>query len=366
MDTKDIKQRIKEIQQTLKADSIFKALKQKGDIHLLNVKRFFDMWVEKSHPLRDAIKSVVFGVIYMKSAKSLAKDIRATAKSNLDDKKYALRKELKASPEPSSKRKTEIREELDKLKPEYKELAKDDKVKLAQEIMAKMFAEFPKGAAWLNWSKDFAKQNYYTYSPIGLRRNLFGIMTGINGIVAAMQRRAANSPIQGLASQIGVTASRLITVEMWDVLTRFGYMDEDTEAMPVEILKQVHDAQYSEVPYDILLIFVHVMQWVSTYGVTKHFKEVYDFEFTIEPEIELEIGVTEDAHYVWNFTDSSLREIIAKSLDDQMKLGDLDATERKDAEKLIWSVYENKKLKKYLNTKYPILGIVPKEYRNDK
>ena len=360
-----LRQTLRRTQDPDKLKAIFAELKQKGDVHIQNVKRFFNMWVEKSHPLRDAIKSVVFGVIYMKSAKSLAKDIRATAKSNLDDKKYALLKELKATPEPVSKRKAEIKTELDTLKPEYKDLAKDDKVKLAQDIMAKMFAEFPKGAAWLTWSKVFAKDNYYTYSPIGMRRNLFGIMTGINGIVAAMQRRAANSPIQGLASQIGVTASRLVTLEMWDVLMKFGYMDEDTEVMPVEILKQVHDAQYAEVPYDILLIFVHVMQWVATYGVTAHFKDVYDFEFTIEPEIELEIGVTEDAHYVWNWTDSSLREIIGKSLDDQMKLGDLDAEERKAAEKTIWSVYENKKLKKYLNTKYPILGVVPKEYRSE-
>jgi DNA polymerase I-like protein with 3'-5' exonuclease and polymerase domains len=343
--------------------AIFEELKKKGDIHIQNVKRFFDMWVDKSHPLRDAIKQVVFGVIYCKSAKSLAKDIRATAKSNLDDKKYALRNELKAEPSPKKSRQVEIKEELLKLKPEYEALARDDKVKLSQSIMAKMFAEFPKGAEWLEWSKSHAEQNYYTYSPIGVRRNLFGIMTGIQGIVSAMKRRAANSPIQGLASQIGVTASRLVILEMWDVLMKFGYMDEDTEVMPCEISKQVHDAQYSDVPYNILLIFIHVMQWTVTYGVTKHFKDVYDFEFTTEPEIELEIGITEDKHYTWDWTDKGLRDIITKSLDDQMALKDLDAEERKSAESTIWSVYENKKLKKYLNTKYPILGVIPKEYQ---
>jgi len=359
----------KKLRRTLDKDklaAIFAELKKKGDVHIQNVKRFFDMWVDKEHPLRDAIKSVVFGVIYQKSAKSLAKDIRATAKSNLDDKKYALLKELKALPEPTKARKLEIKAKLQELKSEYEELARDDKVALSKEIMAKMFQEFPNGADWLEWSKDHAEQNYYTYSPIGVRRNLFGIMTGISGIVSAMKRRAANSPIQGLASQIGVTASRLIMLEMWDVLSKFNYIDDDTAILPAEILKQIHDAQHSEVPYEILLIFIHVMQWVATYGVTAYYKEVFNFEFTIEPEIEMEIGVTEDAHRKWNWTDSNLKEIVAKALDDQQALGDLDANTRKVAEKTVWAIYEDpkhSKLKKYLHTKYPILGVVPKEYQ---
>lgn len=42
-------------------DEIRKELKTKGDIHIANVKRFFGKWVEKSDPLRDAVKAVVFG-----------------------------------------------------------------------------------------------------------------------------------------------------------------------------------------------------------------------------------------------------------------------------------------------------------------
>jgi hypothetical protein len=36
-------------------------LKQRGDIHIQNCFRFFQKWVEKSDPLRDAVKSVAFG-----------------------------------------------------------------------------------------------------------------------------------------------------------------------------------------------------------------------------------------------------------------------------------------------------------------
>jgi DNA polymerase I-like protein with 3'-5' exonuclease and polymerase domains len=362
----ELRRKLRRTVDPAKVAEIFAELKKKGDVHIQNVKRFFDMWVDKEHPLRDAIKSVVFGVIYQKSAKSLAKDIRTTAKNNLDDKKYALKNELKANPAPTKARALEIKDALLKLKPDYVELAGDDKVKLAKDIMTKMFAEFKKGAAWLEWSKAHAEKNYYTYSPIGVRRNLFGVMTGINGIVAGLLRRAANSPVQGLASMIGVTGSRLVVVEMWDVLTKFGFMDENTEVMPVDILKQVHDAQYSEVPYEIMLIFIHVMQWTVTYGVTKHYKDVYNFEFTVEPEIEVEIGATEDKHYKWNWTNINLLEIVNKTLDDQVALKDLDAESRKEAETKIWAIYEDpkyKKIRRYLHTNYPILGVVPEEYK---
>lgn len=50
-------------------------IKKEGDIHIINVKFFFGLDVDKSHVLRDAIKQVVFGVIYGKGASTLAKDI---------------------------------------------------------------------------------------------------------------------------------------------------------------------------------------------------------------------------------------------------------------------------------------------------
>lgn len=61
MDRKQKLQRIKEIKRILETDTTAKRLKKEGDIHLLNVFKFFGKWVEKSDPLRDAIKKVVFG-----------------------------------------------------------------------------------------------------------------------------------------------------------------------------------------------------------------------------------------------------------------------------------------------------------------
>lgn len=61
MSKADRSRRIAEIKQILQADDIALALKRRGDIHILNVFRFFGKWVPKSDPLRDAVKSVIFG-----------------------------------------------------------------------------------------------------------------------------------------------------------------------------------------------------------------------------------------------------------------------------------------------------------------
>lgn len=290
------------------ADAVAKELKTKGDLHIWNAFLFFGKWIEKSDPLRDAIKQIVFGVIYGKGVKTLARDIG---------------------------------QEED----------------FAQRIMNKLYETFPKAGAWLNWSMNFAAENLYTFSPIGLRRNLFAMMTGLPGLVAAMRRRAANSPIQGWASQIGVTCARLIDLELWDVLTKFGYIDNKTEEMPADITKAVHDALHTESPYEIALIMTHVIQWTATYGVTKHYEEEYGVKFTIEPEIEMEFGASEDKMYKWNWRQDDLFDILIKSLCDQKELGFCKNPEKAYAK--IVSVYDNKQLKDYLEERYPILGIGP-------
>jgi len=72
------------------SDEIKKRLKLEGDVHLLNVKRFFNKIVDKSHPLRSAVKAVVFGVLYGKSAATLGKDLQKEEISSLQDERRKL------------------------------------------------------------------------------------------------------------------------------------------------------------------------------------------------------------------------------------------------------------------------------------
>ena len=77
-----------------KLDLIRTELKKKGDLHIQNVKRFFNIWVNKDDPMRDAIKQIIFGVLYGKSAKTLAKDLMTGEMTRLRAKIRDLKKEI--------------------------------------------------------------------------------------------------------------------------------------------------------------------------------------------------------------------------------------------------------------------------------
>lgn len=78
------------------SEEIKKRLKTEGDVHLLNVKRFFGKIVDKSHPLRSAVKAIVFGVLYGKSAKTLGSDLQKEEITSLQNERRALVKEYRA------------------------------------------------------------------------------------------------------------------------------------------------------------------------------------------------------------------------------------------------------------------------------
>lgn len=346
-----------------KLKELYARIKKEGDIHIINVKRFLQQDVDKSHPLRDAIKSVVFGVLYGKSAGSLSKDIVTNNVNTANDKIDALRLERKECKD--KKRLAAIETELAALNKEKAGLPKKYTKEFAADLIMRLFKDFAKGAKWIDWTKSHAREHFYTYAPNGMRRNLFSMLTGINSVMAAMERRAANSPIQGLASQIGITAARLVVLELYKVLKKFEYIDKKTREMPAEILKAVHDALYSEVPYEIILIYVHVLQWVATYGVSAYYKEEFGIEFPVEPEIEIEFGATEDACYKWDWSDGNLKECLLNALKDQEKIGVLKDKPEKVL-KQIFEVYDNSELKEYLEENYPILGVTPKEIKKGK
>lgn len=280
------------------------ALKQKGDIHINNVFRFWGKWVDKNDPMRDAVKSVVFGVIYGKGPSTLAKDI------------------------------------------------KDTKDK-AQEIMDKMFSEFTAGSDWLNSVALQAVNNGTLMSPIGRRRNLYRVFTGIKSFVASASRRAKNSPIQGMASEIGMQAAYLILKEC-DQYFKDNDIPEDQ--WPI-YSRSVHDANYYEIPYAFVLPFIHIMQYTATYGVTRMMEETYNWKFTVEPEIEVELSAREDVSFKWDWSVPQLRQHIEACVKDQVQMGILKQAEFEGVMEQILEPWRNKETRNALQEKYPLLGV---------
>lgn len=71
-------------------------LKKKGDLHVQNIFRFFGRWVEKSDPLREAIKGIIFGILYGKSVKTLSRDLSTSEINRLKSRIRDVEKQILA------------------------------------------------------------------------------------------------------------------------------------------------------------------------------------------------------------------------------------------------------------------------------
>jgi hypothetical protein len=72
-----------------------------------------------------------------------------------------------------------------------------------QALYDNFFTTFKRGGNWLNNAITFCEKHNYMYSPIGRRRNLYGNLVEDRFIKGSISRQARNSPIQGMASDLG-------------------------------------------------------------------------------------------------------------------------------------------------------------------
>jgi DNA polymerase I-like protein with 3'-5' exonuclease and polymerase domains len=335
-----------------------KAIKEKGDIHILNVLRFFGQLVDKDHPLRDAVKAVVFGVLYGKGAETLGID---TKKADLDKLKGAISALYDESlkPETERKRVAEINAQLEELDVKLTALIEEDRTDYAQGIIDKMMSEFKKGAAWTEKMQHMAETEYYVYAPNGRRRFLPAAMTEDRQIVAQQVRRGSNAPVQGFASEIGVRAGREIMRAYYANLDRLkGWLKIDKTNWMMRILfnRTVHDANYYSVPYAMVIPFIHMMQYQATYGVTKAYKDEFNLDFTVEPEIEIEMGAHDAQTYKWDWSIPNLITNLKSTLADSKELGVL-AGEPDDVLEEILRPWRSKKIRKFLQSEFPLLNV---------
>jgi len=320
-------------------------LKKEGDVHIQNVFRFFQKWVEKSDPLRDAIKAVVFGTIYGKSAATLGHD---TKKAELDALKEKMGVAYKAGDKKA----------LAALEEQYTALIEEDREDYAQNIIDKMFNEFRAGHTWIKDMSRLAEEEQYVYSPIGRIRHLFATITKDKTIVNRQIRRGMNAPIQGFASEIAVKASRLLLLDYYKNQDRLKKMlgIDASEKLPVRFNRIVHDASYFTVPYAMVLPFIHMLQYDMTYGITKAYDEQFKFKFTVEPEIEVEVGVKDTKSKKWSWAIPELLQHLSASVKEGIEAGYLTES-YEDIMAKITAPWESEKCRAFLNKNWPLLNV---------
>lgn len=308
---------------------LLKDIFYKGDVHKINAAFFFAVAIEAVDKiLRQATKAVAFGAIYGKSIKSMARDL-------------------------------------------------DRPLEFVKNLYANFFGRFKNAAKWLQWAKDFSAKHLFVYSPIGRRRNLIGYLVPKDNVVASMQRRAQNAPIQGFGSDIVHTAGRLFTQHIYEYLLKIGEIDKDTEQMPIRLNRMVHDSIFTSAPFHLVLATVQIIQWCCIKGTEKFYDEKFNVRFLVPLEIEIELGASTDKTYKWDWSvikydekhyikklgkdykqkydiDSyPIEECIRLACEDYCKL--YTGNDSKALYKKVMSSWNDSKVKKYLDKNYPIL-----------
>lgn len=242
-----------------------KRLKAEADIHIMNAAYFFGVDIDKvDKELRNAVKGVIFGLIYQMSMKSLA----ATLNRSLD---YTL------------------------------------------ELVKNFNKRFPNGMKWIDATKKFAQKHYYYENPLGFRRHLWGYLLPeslpLSGKIRAdMDRRAVNSPIQGMCAQFAAIGSRQIDTEV------FRIHKEEKRKVDIQVCNSVHDSLENVVAYENYIEAVGIVEEALTTKVRDVVLKRHGFKFVVDLEIDTEVGGDLSGCQAWDTSIVELERIVYESL----------------------------------------------------
>lgn len=241
-----------------------KRLKTEADVHIQNAAYFFNVAMEKvDKPLRNAVKGIIFGLIYGMGLKTLAQNIGQT----------------------------------------------DDFTKNLVDNFSK---RFPKAMAWTKNVKKKAAELLYAEAPTGIRRNLWGYLLP-NSIEhagqtsARMDRQAGNAPIQGMCSKFMMNGIRILDYLIFKEVKK-------NESFQLFISNSVHDSLENEAGYANFLKSLNLIEWSLTEGVKQKVKKRYGFELVSDLEIDFEIGPTLSECEGWDFSVAQLETLVMDSL----------------------------------------------------
>lgn len=250
-------------------------LKAKGDIHIINVKFFYNQDVDKKHHLRQAIKNVVFGVIYGKGARALAVDIKDTEEK-------------------------------------------------AKALIKKLFERWSAGARWLKATQQQAARTFRAISPLGRVRHLWGYLHFDRGVHASMDRRGPNSIIQGNASDLGFMASACLRRLVWNMFQKRG------EDLSLRQINSVHDSGTHACRLEELPIALYLIEHAMTTEVHRRCRDVFKHPLVVDLDIDVEIGGSEGSMDGWDLRYDAVLPFITRTMDWQTKeLGYVYSPERR-------------------------------------
>jgi len=185
--------------------------------------------------------------------------------------------------------------------------------KFTDNLVANFRKRFPKGMAWIESVKDFAKENFYVENPLGFRRHLWGFLYPddcqcSSRVHAEMTRRAVNSPIQGMCSQFNFIGLRALDTNIHKLLT------SKERVVDYKVCNTVHDSAETKFAYRDFLLGISKIEESLTTETRRIVNERYGWDFVVDLEIDFELGASLSQTAAWDFSLVKLEDIVYKSL----------------------------------------------------
>lgn len=241
-----------------------KRIKLEADVHIQNASYFFSVAMDAVDPaLRNAVKGIIFGLIYGMGMKTLAGNIKQS-------------------------------------------------VDFTKNLVTNFSKRFPKAMAWTKDIKKQAKAQLFAEAPIGIRRHLFGYLLPsslqhASEVYARLDRQAGNAPIQGMCSKFMMTGIRVLS------RLRFKELMKGTDYQ-LWIDNSVHDSLEAESGYSCLLRNLALVEYALTEGVKKEVASRHDFNLISGLEIDFELGATLSECDSWDFSAAKLETLVVDQL----------------------------------------------------
>ena len=174
------------------------------------------------------------------------------------------------------------------------------------------YERFPKIALWKRKTEQMAKQTGYVETANGRRRrfpifNLFRdaygnfsdnlVPSDYKGEINSALRQCVNSPIQGVASDYGMSGAALFS----------KYIRDNNKDW--KICNAVHDSCVFQVPYDQCEDALDQADYWFTTGVMDYMTDVFDIHFNLPLEVDFEIGLMWGSLIKWDFNKQELEKI---------------------------------------------------------
>lgn len=245
--------------------TLFDRIDKEGDLHKLNAAYFFGLDITKvTKPIRNSVKQVIFGLIYQQGFKGLAESTGRTV----------------------------------------------DEIK---DLVSRFGKRFPVGFSWFEKIKSEAREQLYVESPLGRRRHLWPYLLpkshkDSDSVHAAVDRRAVNSPVQGMGSDFMMTAGREIEILKYEHYESTGHYPD------FKLCNSVHDSIYVDCAYEDFWLAIKYIELGMVDKVADKALERNGLEFPVPLEIDYEIGPNERDVVGWDYSYESLRKILKDSL----------------------------------------------------